>query len=143
MSEMLNDFNSLIDYNYNQLEGIKKEYGTVELLIPNTDSGKVVVKLRDYVTGDEEDNGHNAKFTFLNKTGERLSVGDNVLVYYWNTIADGYVAIKIGLSAEPIIHPDMTADYSFTLTDDVGTINEISNNVHYVYMNPEFVPYDF
>lgn len=143
MSEMLNSFNQIIDYNFNNLDNIKKEYGTVEALVENTDSAKVVVKLRDYITGDEEDNDRNARFAFLNKTGERLSIGDNVLIYYWNTITDGYVAIKIGLSTEPIIHPDMTADYNFVMTDDLDTILEISDNVHYLYFNPEFIPYDW
>lgn len=35
--------------------------------------------------------------TLLNKTGELLSEDDGVIIHYWNTVANGYIALRSGL----------------------------------------------
>jgi hypothetical protein len=53
---------------------------------------------------DEESEGGKAtvecmgrNLTLLNKTGEKLSVGDSVWVHYWTNLANGYIALRNGL----------------------------------------------
>lgn len=136
---MLNDFNNIIDYNYQALDTIKREYGVVKQWVPYTDSAKVVVKV---LNRDDKDGEKETLLTLLNKTGERLNVGDNVLIYYWNTLSDGYVAIKIGESSPPVSHPDKNATWSYVMIepDRLDDIIKIADDVHYLSLNPEFVP---
>ena len=142
---MLNSFNTIIDNNYKTLEHIKRKYGIVKELIPNTDSAKVRVKIRDLdKEDDEEETESDIKKTllFLNKTGEKLRVGDHVIIYYWQTISDGYVAIKIGLSEEPPHKRNLQAYFAYSMTDDLDTLQGMTQNIHYISFNPEFVPFD-
>lgn len=136
MSDVLENFNRIVDYNYQALDTIKREYGTIKELVPDTDSAKVVVKFLNR----NEDNGIETILTLLNKTGERLQVEDNVMIYYWNTLSDGYVAIKLGESSPPVDRPDKTSTFSYVMTDDLDTIRNIADDVHYLGLNPEFVP---
>lgn len=105
--------NNLITTRLNQMPRIKRIIGVVKKVVEDTDSAKVKVKIRDinnedYIKPDEvdgeseqdeqEDPDEKHWLTLLNKSKDKLEVGDCVWVHYWNTISDGYVAIKIGLS---------------------------------------------
>lgn len=133
---MLDSLNSIIDSNYESLETMKRKYGVVKKLIPNTDSAKVKVKIRnitndDYITPEEneeeqEDPDEKNWLTLLNKTGERLAVCDCIWVYYWRTITDGYVAIKIG--KHDYTRFGVKLEKAMTITDHLDTVEKISEN---------------
>ena len=135
--EALDSLNAIIDYNYGKIETIKRKYGVIKKLIPDTDSAKVKVKIRDinnedYIKPDEdeeeqEDPDEKNWLTMLNKTGERLEVGDCVWVYYWRTITDGYVAIKIGTKHHSGKDLDVKLERAMTITDHDETIADISD----------------
>lgn len=129
MSELLSDFNYIVDQNYQSLETIKRQYAIVKELIANTDSAKVVVKIRNI----EDSNDDKTKMiTLLNKTGQRLKVDDRVWVYYWRTITDGYVAIKIGKQRKKKDKLRISIDRAMVVTDDEDTLENITeNNLHY------------
>ena len=134
MTDSLSSFNSIIDKRFSQIENIKRQYGVVKRLIPNTDSAKVMVKIRNIVDDDltenENDNDLDEKnwITLLNKTGQRLNVGDTVWIYYWNTITDGYVAIKIG---KPTGNVDrkILLERAMAITNSNNVINKTSQTV--------------
>ena len=129
MSEMLNNFNCIVDKNYQSLETIKRQYGIVKELIANTDSAKVIVKIRNI----EDDNDDKTKMiTLLNKTGQRLKVDDRVWVYYWRTITDGCVAIKIGKQRKKKDKLRISIDRAMVVTNDEDTLENITENeLHY------------
>lgn len=85
----MNDFRSLMDsFVREELSGndsMKRASGTVVSIVPNTDGGKAIVNVM------------NRKLTLLNKTGENLEVDDVVWVHYWDSIANGYIALRNGL----------------------------------------------
>lgn len=140
MNSIIDSLNGIIDSNYKSLDTIKRVNGTVTKSYPDIDSkigyAKVVVKIVDF------DNEIERLLMLPNKSGERLGVGDRVLIYYWNTITDGYVALKLGLSAAPYVKPDKSLSYGYTMTNDIKTIKKIATNVHYISFNPAFVPFD-
>ena len=125
MSELLNDFNCIVDKNYQSLETIKRQYGIVKELVANTDSAKVVVKIRNV----EDDNDDKTKMiTLLNKTGQRLKVDDRIWVYYWRTITDGYVAIKVGKQRKKKDKLRLSIARAMVVTDDEDTLETITEN---------------
>ena len=65
-----------------KLKLIKRVYGTVVSYVDGT--GYAIINI----------NGMN--FRLINKSGEKLTVGDTVQVHYWKSLADGYVAIRQG-----------------------------------------------
>lgn len=71
---------------------IKRTIGVVADIISDTDSAKIKF------------NKNNKSIIMINKTNDVLSVGDHVWVYYWNTLSDGYVALKVGLSDFRFFH---------------------------------------
>lgn len=93
---------------------LKRAYGVVTGEVV-TDSGVPTGKFKVRVTHDQEEikkiqtvieDGGNVDtsndLTLVNKTIELeddvLKPGDLVWVHYWNTISDGYIAIRIGTS---------------------------------------------
>lgn len=143
MNSIIDSLNGIIDSNYKSLDTIKRANGVITKSYPdigrNVGYGKVVAK----IVGFDNDNDEKERLlTLPNKSGERLSVGDHVLVYYWNTITDGYVALKLGLSAAPYTKPDKSLSYGYTMTNNIETIKKIATNVHYISFNPAFVPFD-
>lgn len=138
ISELLDAFNGLVDYNYEKIEAIKRQYGIVKKVFDNTVTGKVLVKIRnlestdDDVKDDDSDREKREKekklLTLMNKTGEPLDVGDHVWIYYWRTITDGYVAIKIGASKRRI---ELDMERGMTVCGSDDTIKKISENRHY------------
>ena len=81
----MGDFNSLIKQvidktNYAQLKRVTGKIISVE------SKSRATVK----ITGTE------TELSLVNKTGEKLSVGDNVHVHYWGNITSGYIAIRNG-----------------------------------------------
>lgn len=49
-------------------------------------NGKIEVKL----------NNNSPSMSFYNKTGQPLAIGDNVKIYYWKSLTDGYIGYKNG-----------------------------------------------
>ena len=65
------------------------------------DTIKRVVGVINYVVADSHDTLADVQIDtkhliLLNKSGEILEEGDHVWVYYWNNIADGYIALRCG-----------------------------------------------
>lgn len=145
MSNLLNYLNKIIDFNYEKLDTVKRVNGVIVKNISKkvtygsytyTGYSKYQVKIID------SDTDKTKIVNLLNKSGQRLSVGNRVLIYYWNTITDGYIALKLGLDSKLDTKDDKTESYLYTMTDDIETIKKISTNVHYIKFNPEFVPFD-
>lgn len=78
------------------------------------------------------ENEQDKKLVLLNKSHDVLAEGDHVWIHYWNTISDGYIAIKTGLSDfgvnddEPIQRPmhsetSVGAAYSFDKGDEINS----------------------
>ena len=79
-----------------------------------------------------EDEQDKKKLVLLNKSHDVLAEGDHVWIHYWNTVSDGYIAIKTGLSDfgvnddEPIQRPmhsetSVGAAYSFDKGSSVNS----------------------
>lgn len=93
---------------------LHRAYGIITEVITRTDltgeqkeTGKFKVKIaRDHdevkQIKHDIDSGYSIDtskdVTLLNKSHDALEMGDYVWVHYWNTITDGYIAIKVGLS---------------------------------------------
>ena len=84
--------NELITSTLNKKTKMRRAMGIISGLITGTDTAKVKFM------------GKTGEITLLNKTNDMLSLGDHVWVYYWNTISDGYVALKTGLSDFRFFH---------------------------------------
>lgn len=86
---------SLIDYVRKTVYGFLEKYDYLKrqsaIVIEYNTSGKTRLRLTD---GKE--------ITLLNKTGELLSIGDNVLIYYWTKISSGYVGFRFGKTSNYI-----------------------------------------
>ena len=134
VSDVLSCFNSLVDCTFENIENIKRQYGVIKKLIPDTDSAKVKVKIRNIVDDDlieteiENDPDEKNWLTLLNKTKQKLKVGDAVWVYYWRTITDGYVAIKIGKPTESI-SGKLGLERAMAITDKSNAIRQMSQTV--------------
>ena len=101
----MGDFNSLIKQvidktNFAQLKRVTGKIISVE------SKSRATVR----ITGTE------TELSLINKTGEKLSVGDNVHVHYWGNITSGYIAIRNG-SVKPL-----------GVGEDLGNGNERFNN---------------
>lgn len=79
--------NKLLNDSKQNSKSISYTYGTV--LSYDSDAYKAVVSLGEY---------NNAEKAFINKSGELLSVGDNVWIYYrGGGINSGYIAVRNGI----------------------------------------------
>ena len=138
----MNSLNNIITNELKKQPCIKRIYGVVtEVIKKNLDSGRIsslgkckVRLIRDYNTIQEVEReienqsiDTSKDITLLNWTKEELRVGDHVWIHYWNTVTDGYIAIKVGLS---VISTPETIPYYRTLVDivDIYTIGEGDNN---------------
>lgn len=59
----------------------------------------------------------NAHIVLLNKTGEILSVGDNVWIHYWDSISDGCIVLKCGSNGDRKYFMS-NIDNAFLLTEE-------------------------
>lgn len=136
IKEALGYVNQIIDSNFERLPNLKRAYGKIKSIMSS--NAKVLVEI---LSTEEEEK--NRELWLLNKTGEILAVDDLVWIYYWNTITDGYVAIKQGLSNTECKPAWMT--YGWTMADagDLEKLAEMAQNVHRLHFNPLFVPYYF
>lgn len=102
----LSAFTDYIIKRFSAKSKIRRIKGKIVKIVERTDEGKVVVQVM------------NTRITLLNKSNEILKVGDEVWVFYWKTIKDGCVAMKVGLS-------DYSHLWSYTLPfhRDTGHIN--------------------
>ena len=132
--EALGYVNQIIDSNFKRLPNLKRAYGKIKSIMSN--NAKVLVEI---LSTEEEEK--NRELWFLNKTGEILAVDDLVWIYYWNTITDGYVAVKQGLSNAGRKPAWMTYGWVMGNEEDLEKFSEMAQNVHRLYFNPAFVPY--
>lgn len=88
----MNELNGLIIQRLKSKPKIKRIMGVIKKVIENTNDTKYQVSIFD-----KDDNKQNV--ILLNKTKDMLQKDDVVWVYYWKTVTDGYIAIKIGLSS--------------------------------------------
>ena len=67
-------------------------------------SGEVLKHVRGVVIGIDENNEYavvdigNREVTLVNKSGEELVISDEVTIYYWTNIGNGWIAIRHGLA---------------------------------------------
>lgn len=69
---------------YDKQDTIKRVAGVINYVVADSHD-----KLADVQIGTKH-------LVMLNKSGELLEEGDHVWVYYWNTLADGYIALRCG-----------------------------------------------
>ena len=69
---------------YDKLDTIKRVAGVINYVVADS---------HDTLADVQIDTKH---LILLNKSGEILEEGDHVWVYYWNNIADGYIALRCG-----------------------------------------------
>lgn len=140
MNSGLDSLNNIIDNNFKQVDCMKQQYGVVEQLVPSRASGYPRVKVNIHKELGEENEGAKS-IVLLNKTGEYLSIGDAVWVYYWNTITDGYVAIKIGLSNQSDYPPPQ--QFNLFTIDNKERVGIRAKRIHTIRISPDFVPYSW
>ena len=145
MSE-LTYINNLIDKRYDTYEVLKRKYGIVKEVI---NESKAVVTLEDKdmsvwqkeykrrakekkeaeERGEEPpvyNNDGTRDLTLLNVTGENLTGGDSVWVHYWHDLANGYIALRTGLSDSAIEMPPF----------NIGKLGVYSSEQAELYMPP-------
>ena len=88
----MNGLNTLIMQRLKSKPKMKRICGIIKKVIENTNNTKFQVSVFN-------NNNEKHDIVLLNKTKEVLQEGDTVWIHYWNTITDGYIAIKIGLSS--------------------------------------------
>ena len=69
---------------YDKLDTIKRVAGVINYVVADS---------HDTLADVQIDTKH---LILLNKSGELLEEGDHVWVYYWDNIADGYIALRCG-----------------------------------------------
>lgn len=69
---------------YDNQDTIKRTTGVINYLVEDSHG-----KLADVQIGTKH-------LVLFNKSGEILEEGDHVWVYYWNALADGYIALRCG-----------------------------------------------
>ena len=144
----------MIDNCYDRSENIKKAFGKVIRKFRYKDEhgywknlqGKYEVKILSrkttmIITTD--------KALFLgsmvlpNRTGEPLDEGDEVLIYYWKNITDGYIAIKLGLSRYPTNYYLNTAVVKLENTSRIELISDNITELNPVNRTMKTWGYDF
>ena len=97
--EIKTHFDSIIDKRYERYERLKRASGKIVEVLPRPINKCKVLVLNTVVT-------------LLNKTGELLEENDSVWVYYWDNIANGYIAIKNGLTRRQLPITQYAAVYT-------------------------------
>lgn len=82
--ETLQFLNETFNGVYAENDSIKRVTGIIQSVVPDTNYGKAVVQIG------------NKSITLINKSKEFLAEGDHVWVHYWNSLADGYIALRCG-----------------------------------------------
>lgn len=80
---MLEIVNRLVENKIKTADILKRAIGVVTELLE--DGLKAKVKVNQNV------------LSFLNKSGEELTIGDEVEIHYWTNISNGYIAVKHGV----------------------------------------------
>ena len=129
--ETLSFLNDTFNGVYAQKDSMKRVTGVIESVVPGTDYGKAVVTIG------------NKSLTMINKSGEVLAAGDHVWVHYWNSLADGYIALRCGapnnlgglyIERAAVVSEDQSAVY--TVSGDVINIDS-ANKLKSTYGSPQ------
>lgn len=88
-------------------------------------------------TSTEDENGYvkvrlvgdNKELSFVNKTGEKILIGDTVFIEYYTTLTKGYISRRSGLYEQNIIIPVSTEEEAVT--------NYIPNKLYVVLIDEE------
>jgi len=83
-NSLLGYLNETFDEYYKKKDIIKRVAGVINYVVPDSNYAVANVQIGD------------KSLNLLNKTGEILSEGDHVWVYYWHTLTDGYIALRNG-----------------------------------------------
>lgn len=117
---MVTIIEDIIEQKISTAEILKREFGTIIELLDDGYKAKVAV--------------NNNELTFINKSNEELSVGDEVEIRYWTNIGNGYIAAKngtptpMGIAAHTktaVVVYDGETDYNYI--QDLYDV-ELSNN---------------
>lgn len=125
------------------MEDKKTNFVTSIKNIINTEISNYVKKLNTIkytsglATSTEDENGFvkvrlvgdNKELSFINKTGEKILIGDTVFIEYYTTLTKGYIARRSGLYEQNIIIP--------VSTEEEATTDYISNKLYVVLIDEE------
>lgn len=125
------------------MEDKKTNFVTSIKNIINTEISNYVKKINTikYTSGiamsTEDENGYvkvrlvgdNKELSFVNKTGEKILIGDTVFIEYYTTLTKGYIARRSGLYEQNIIVPVSTVEEA--------TTDYISNKLYVVLIDEE------
>lgn len=98
---------------------------------------KTIKYISGITTSTEDENGYvkvrlvgdNKELSFINKTGEKILIGDTVFIEYYTTLTKGYIARRSGLYEQNIIVPVSTEEEAIT--------DYISNKLYVVLIDEE------
>lgn len=114
----------IIDERFNSREILKRQTGFIVELVDDGYYAKVRV--------------NNSVIKLINKTGEQLNIGDEVVVHYWTNVGNGYIAVRCGepnvLKGEYMIDDAVVVDDNddFDYVKEVHMLNT-SPNISKIY----------
>lgn len=109
---MLEIVNQLVEDKIKTADILKRAIGVVTELLE--DGLKAKVKVNQNV------------LSFLNKSGEKLAIGDEVEIHYWTNIGNGYIAVKYGVPTPLGINAKMNnAVITYTDTESFDFVSSI------------------
>ena len=117
---MLEIVNQLVENKIKTADILKRAIGVVTELLE--DGLKAKVKVNQNV------------LSFLNKSGEELTVGDEVEIHYWTNISNGYIAVKHGVPT-PLGTSAKINNAVITCTDTESF--DFVNNLHTVSLTKD------
>lgn len=97
-----------------KIDSVKRVSGIVKSVVPDTNYGKAVVTIG------------NKDLTLLNKSGEVLEENDHVWVHYWHSLADGYIALRNGISNNL---GGFRIESAAVLSEEQGDVYNVSDEV--------------
>lgn len=112
--ETLSFLNETFNGVYTNNNHIKRVIGVIQSVVPNTNYGKAVVSIGG------------KSLTLINKSGELLATGDNVWIHYWNSLTDGYIALRCG---EPNNLGGFKIESAAVINDSISDVYTVSGDV--------------
>jgi hypothetical protein len=117
---LLEIVNQLVENKIKTADILKRAIGVVTELLE--DGLKAKVKVNQNV------------LSFLNKSGEELTIGDEVEIHYWTNISNGYIAVKHGVPT-PLGTSAKMNNAVITCTDTESF--DFVNNLHTVLLTKD------
>ena len=111
---MDNPINQIITKELKKKPCTKRLPATVLKLVKGTHGAKVEIKVHST-------DFQKSRITVLNKSNDELFVGDEVWIYYWRTLSDGYIKLRNGYSDLRFFKSLNPADYQIWETLYTGS----------------------